>query len=477
MTKKTKNKNRILMKWPLLFFLGMVIALGVLTYNILKLNILPLKIFSLFLGLEIIICILSFFLLIRSKKAFIIIGILLSIVSIFLNSTMNYYVHTTNHFMEKSFNSYVDIYTSYYVITNSQNSISSMDEVDSSHLVYYHKYSRSIDLALKELGNYNYAETNSIGNTLTIMKDSMDTYLLISKANYDYLLDSTILFQEDQYKIIKEFTVHYREEKNQDVKDSYTIYLNGVDFTGVMRDFNMLITINTKSKKILLTPLLRGYYLDVPAYGIKDTLMCLGSLDSNVSKEALEQLFDISIDYTVNVNTNSLVQVVDTLGGVEFCSDYPFTTTHTLTTDSYNDKGRKLEVTQGCREYNGVEILTIARERLHLKNNERGRIDNCKKILLSIGKKTLSTTSLMNYKEVLDSYHNLYTTDMNKDVITNLAKSFIENYSNYEILEQHVDGKDGTAIGHLGTVDVGVTFPDLEQVKTASNKIKEVLGN
>ena len=325
---------------------------------------------------------------------------------------------------------------------------------------------------------YSLEATDNISEVLNIIDNDSNNYLLISRSNYDYLFDSSILYDKNNYKIVKEFSVSYKEKKSNTVKDSYTVYLNGVDFTGVMRDFNMLVTVNTKSKKIVLTSILRGYYIDVPAYKIKDTLMCLGSLDSEVSKEALEELFDTNIDYTFNVNTNSLVTVVDTLGGVEFCSDYDFTTTHVLTTDTYNDtNGKKLYVSKGCKNYNGKEILAISRERLNLKNNERGRIENSRKILLSIGKKTLSGSTLTNYSDVLNSYSGLYTTDMNKKTITNLFKSLIENYDDYEIIEQYVDGTDGTGMGHLGTQEVGVTIPDMNQVNSASKKIKEVLNN
>lgn len=240
----------------------------------------------------------------------------------------------------------------------------------------------------------------------------------------------------------------------------------------------MLITINNDTKKVVLTSIIRGYYIEVPAYNIRDTLMCLGSLDSDVSKVALEKLFDIDIDYTINVNTNSLVNVVNTLGGIEFCSDYSFTTTHAVIKDTYNDgKGKRLYVNKGCKTYNGLEILTISRERLHLKNNERGRLNNCKQILLNVVKKTLSTSSLMNFDEVLNSYNDLYTTDMNKTVITNLFKSLVESYDEYEIIELNPDGVDGVGMGHLGTQEVGVIYPDMNQVNEASKKIKEVLEN
>lgn len=474
-----KQEHLKLKKGAIRKIIGYIILLVTIVIAILsildikRLDIVPDKYFFILIGIEVLFIIILFFLLRAKKIVWFIIGIIIVIGMNTGNLIVSHYTQKTNKFINKTFKEYMLIKTDYVVITNSRNGNENMQE---NQNIYYFKYSRNVDLALKEVGEYTYLSTDSVSSVLDTMNANPNTYLLISKGDFDYIMESTILYDRDDYKIIKEFTVEYKEEVNNTVKDSYIIYLNGTDFTGIMRDFNLLITVNTKTKKILMTPILRGYYIDVPAYGMKDTLMCLGAYDSNVSKEALENLLDIKIDYTVNVNTNSLVDIVDTIGGVEFCSDYSFTTTHALVKDSYYDKaGKKLNVVAGCKEYNGIEALTISRERLHLKNNERGRIENCEKILMSIVKKSISTNTLLNFDEVLNSYSNLYTTDMNRNVITKLAKSFISDYSSYQVITQNLDGKDGVALGHMGTQEVGVTFPDENQVKEASIKIKKVL--
>ena len=477
MKKSVKNKKSGIL--GIILSIISILISTILIINIIKLNIIPTKYFSIFIISEVLVNALIIFLVNKRKVIPLIIGLLVLLLLSIFNIVINSFVTKTNNFINKGFNTtYTTISTDYILVTSINNPVTNADSIVNDHSIYFHKFSRSIDLAKKEFGKYNYLSTDNISDTLYFINSNPDNYLLISKVSYDYFMDSTILLHRDSFKTIKEFTVSHKEEKNNEVKTSYNIYLNGVDFTGIMRDFNMIVTVNTKKKQILFTPIIRGTYIYVPAYGIKDTLMCLGALDSNVSKEALENFLDTKIDYTVNVNTNSLVSVVDTLGGIEFCSDYSFTTTHALVTDTYTDRnGKKLYVEKGCKQYNGVEILAIARERLHLKNNERGRIDNCKKILISISKKTLSRTSLMNFEEVLNSYNGLYTTDMNKDVITSLFKSAISDYNDYEIIEQKIDGNDGTAIGHLGTTEVGVIFPNEDQVNAASNKIKEVLGD
>lgn len=453
-----------------------VVIFILLLVTVLKIDVLNVKYLTIFIVLEIIFNLLGIIFVNLRKRVFLVLGILLLIIISVCNIFLFYYVDKTNKFIDKGFSSYVTVSTDYVVLTSSNNSVSNLDEVSKS--IYYYKYSRSIDLALEKLSNHEFSGTDSISSVLDTMGEDPNNYLLISRANYDYLMSSTIWYSSDNYKIIKEFSVSYKENKNDSVKDSYTIYLNGVDFTGVMRDFNMLVTVNTKSKQIVLTSVLRGYYIDIPDYNMKDTLMCMGSLDSDVSKKALEKLFNVEIDYTINVNTNSLVDIVDNLGGIEFCSDYDFVTTHAVTTNTYDDSvGTKLKVNKGCRNYNGKEILAISRERLHLKDNERGRAANCRKILISIGKKTLSTSSLANYSNLLDSYKDLYTTDMNKKTLTNLIKSLMEYYNDYEIIEQYPDGVDGTGMGHLGTQEVGVTIPNMDQVNSASEKMREVLNN
>ena len=477
-TEHIKLKKGIIRKTiGLILFLLTVVIAAIAILNVKKLNILPDKYFYLLIGGEVLISLIVGLLLVKTKKIVLfIIGVVLAIIIGIGNTIIGNYVHKTNKFINKTFKEYMTITTEYIVVTSSRNSIDSIDAIEANHNIYYYKYSRDVDLALKELNNFTYISNDSVSHVFREMETNPDIYLLISKADYNYIIENTIWYNKDNYKIIKEFTIEKKEEINKEVKTSYTIYLNGTDFTGVMRDFNLLITINTKTKKILTTSILRGYYIDVPAYGMKDTLMCLGAYDSHVSEEALEKLLDTKIDYVVNVNTNSLVDIVDTIGGVEFCSDYEFTTTHAVTTNTYDDRvGKKLKVAEGCREYNGAEALTIARERLNLKNNERGRLQNCQKIMMGIVKKSMTTTSLLNFDEILNSYSGLYTTDMNREVITELAKSFISDYSSYEITSQALDGKDGMDIGHMGTVEVWVNYPDEEQVKEASTKIKEVL--
>ena len=445
--------------------------------QVLKLNVLPDKYLSLFLIGELAIFLLAFILFNIRKKVLIIIGLILYIFISLGNIIGYYYISKVNSYISSSFDKdYYKIETEYYLVASKDNDVEDIDELKKSAKIDYYKYSRSIDKALKDLGKYKYT---AIDTPIDSMKNILNTnnFLLITKANYDYLFENTKddVLNKGDYKVIYEFKVTDYVKTNTATPDSYNIYINGLDFTGMMRDYNLIATVNTKTRKVLLTSIPRDYYVDVPGYGMKDTLMCMGSLDPEVSKEALEKLFGIQIDYTINLNTSSLVDIVDALGGVEFCSEMNFRTTHALVLNTYDDtKGKTLYVKKGCDTYNGIEMLTIARERNAFPGRDRYRQKNCRQILINIIKKLASTTTLTNYNEVINSFDGLYTTDMNGKTIKKLVKVGLEN-TNFKIEEQSVDGTDKIGLGHLGTQEASIMEPGMDTVYAATKKIKAVL--
>lgn len=460
-----------------IFSIIVLIVTILITITIFKLNILPNEYFKLFMFIEALLYLIGFILYNMKHLFFIIIGIIIYLLSITGNLFGYYYLSKANKYIDNNFSQETySIYTKYVVVANAHNNIDSFNNIDKeNNTIIYYKYARSIDNALGILGNYNYIATDQGADALIDILTNQNNFFLVPKSSYEYLLESSNSLHKEEYKIIHEFDVEEKIKKNNSVQDSYNIYINGLDYTGIMRDYNLIATINTKTKKVVLTSIPRDYYIDVPAYNMKDTLMCMGSLDSQVSKEALEKLFNIKIDYTINFNTSSLVTIVDAIGGVDFCSEFDFYTYHDTTLGSYDDKGKKIHVVKGCKTYNGSEILAIARERVALPGRDRYRQKNCRQILINIVKKLASTTTLTNYNSVLESFNGLYTTDMNKTVITNLIKAGIEDI-NFEIIEQSVDGSDSIGVGHLGTSEAWIMTPDMNTVNKASQKINEILN-
>ncbi len=455
-----------------IFSLFVLAIIGLAVYEILKLDVLPEEYLLLFIGLEIALFLLAFIFYNIKTTFSLFLGFILYLVLIVGNIGGYFYLSKVNNYINENLakDTYT-IKTTYYLLANKDNKNNKLKEIKKDSTIYYYKYSKSVSKVKKELSKYNCESIDNVVDSLKSINDK-DEYLLLSKADYDYLFDNMKIdsINKEDYKIIHELNVNETIKSNKETPNSYNIYINGVDHTGVMRDYNLLVTINTKTHRVLFTYIPRDYYINIPQYNIKDTVMCLGSVDSSVSKDALEKLFNTRIDYTINVNTNGIIGIVNTLDGIEFCTKSEFYTTHSLVTDTYDDsKGKKLYVPRGCANYNGIEILTIMRER----NDIIGRNRHIQ-IIMNIGKKLISTSSLTNYNQIISSFDGLYTTDMNDKTLKDLIKTIVDDI-NFKIEDQSVEGNESIDTGHLGVENTWVITPNMDTVDAASKYINMVL--
>lgn len=109
--------------------------------------------------------------------------------------------------------------------------------------------------------------------------------------------------------------------KIDEVKGITNILLTGIDArpgeTASRTDSMMILTIDNKNKNVKLTSLARDTYVQLPgrAPGKLNTAYFWGQ--ESMLFETIENEFGIRLDKIVQVDFNSLMSIVDTLGGVE----------------------------------------------------------------------------------------------------------------------------------------------------------------
>lgn len=467
--KRKINKPMIIFSILNLIFTILII------YCCLSLNVIPIKyIFILIIVLFLmnfgVLCLLK-----KKNKITKIIGIVISIIFGLMSIFGLYYVNQTNNFLEKAFSHKKNISEhTYYVITKNK-------EIDKSDIdeIGYYSGSINIDDALNKLAEYINSKTTKYEELYDLFNDLNNDEIeaiLIEQTLYDFVTNSNEKFSSENYKTLNSFIIQIEEELEiiQNDNDSFNIYIGGADFTGVNHDFNMIVTVNKTTGKILLTSTPRDFYVEIAGKGGRDLLGYAGVWGINTSKKTMENLYDINIDYYLKINTKSLVGLVDTLGGVEFCSDISYITTHATILDSYdNSKGTRLRVEKGCKTYSGIEILTIARERKAYYGGDRQRQKNCQQILINIFNKMLSPELLTNYTSILNAVSDLYTTNIPKELVTELAKDTL-NGAKWTIEQQSVTGSDSGGYVHFSNIYDYVMIPNMDTVTQASLKIKMV---
>lgn len=444
-----------------------------------SIDLLPIKYYigitALIMGLNILGII---FINVHKKRVLKIIGTILLILLGIISIIGVYYLSTTKSFMADSFSKKITYEkTTYYLIETKKE-----EKQDIKGLVGTYKESIYLSNALEKLKNkYSLSDIayDDIGTMFDQLINGTTQYSLLEKSSYEIVFSLSNDLKKDDFNIVYEFDIYTKKtrKKNTNTK-KFNIYVGGSDFANYM-DFNMVATINTETHNILLTSIPRDLYLKVAGYddGRYEKLSFMNlnyGYESN--RDSLAQFLNTDIDYTLLINTDSLVTIVDYIGGIEFCSDYEFMTTHAMVKDTYNDTGgKKLYVKKGCQHLNGIETLTVARERNSFPGRDRVRQENCRKIMVSIFKKMISTDTILHYNETLDTLSSLYETDIEKSIITNFVKDILANGNKWKISSQAINGTDGKDKVHKYNMIDWVMYPDEATVQNAQQNIKKTL--
>ena len=390
--KKTKKKIKLKKEVINFSLIGIAFILFLIVqYYIFKIDVIPKKYYLLFTGIELVLFAIAIFLSLLKKIAFKIIGIIIAILLIIINSFGIYYIKHLDKFIDDGFTGDIINISTFYLISSNKNDISSIDGVTLDNKIHFYSHSINVELAKEKLGEYLYEPIENINDYLTANIET-NNYLLLDKLNYViYMEDNSEIMAN--YKTVYEFDVKTVEKRNLEVKDSYNIFIVGKDFGG-RDDLNMLVTINNKTDQVLLTSMPRDLYVEAVGYGYKDSLTDMYTLGEDTVIKSVENFYQTTIDYKVQIIAENLVDVVDELGGIEFCSPKNFTTIHAKVLNTYDDStGEKMYVKKGCKTYNGIEILTIARERAaFIPKGDHQRQENCRQIIINIFKKVASLT-------------------------------------------------------------------------------------
>ena len=278
----------------------------------------------------------------------------------------------------------------------------------------------------------------------------------------------------EKTKVIYKFTIIVKTSsvsKDLDVtRKPFNIYISGIDTYGEISsvsrsDVNMVVTVNPKTRQILLTSIPRDYY--VPLHGktgYNDKLTHAGLYGVDTSIQTVEDLLDIDINYYVKVNFSSVIKIVDALDGVEVLSDYSFTSI-----DGYN-------YTKGYNKVNGEEALSFARERKAFSAGDNQRVKDQQALLEAMFRKCISPSMIVKYNSFLNSVEGSFVTNMPVDRLKALVKLQIAKKYKWIITANSLDGENSSNYTYSYSASkLYVMEPIEESVDYASKLIKSVI--
>lgn len=250
----------------------------------------------------------------------------------------------------------------------------------------------------------------------------------------------------------------------------YTIYVSGIDTRGEMTassrsDVNIILTVNTRTKQILMISTPRDYFVPLSiSNGVPDKLTHAGIYGVNVSMDTLNMLYDININYYFRLNFAGFEKIIDALGGITVNSDYEF--------DSQNTKGYHFN--KGENHLNGEQALVFTRERYAFKEGDRQRGRDQMAVIQGVVDKATQPAFLKNYLSVMDSLDGCFETNVPYDIIASLVRRQLDEGGSWQVLSYSADGTGDTQKPYSMSQKAYVMIPDQTTVDKAKTLVKKV---
>ena len=251
--------------------------------------------------------------------------------------------------------------------------------------------------------------------------------------------------------------------------EPFILYISGSDSRGditetARSDVNILVIVNPKTFKILLVSIPRDYYVQLHGTtGTKDKLTHAGVYGIDMSKNTIQDLLGIKINYTVKVGFNTLLKVVDAVDGVDIDSDTAF-------------KRGDCNFIKGKQHLNSECALAYARERYTYSSGDRHRGQNQQQILTALIHKVSDPHYLVRYPKILEAAQDSFEASLTFDEITSFARYQLSELRGWRVESISLDGTGAMLPTYsMGAQPLYVMQPDMKTVTNAQKKIAEYL--
>ena len=321
------------------------------------------------------------------------------------------------------------------------------------------KKDKKVDVKVDDVASYQEAYDN--------LKSGKSKAMVLS-GSYASLLESVDSNYASNLKTIYTYKIKKKNSNSAKQVDSkvFNIYISGIDTYGSIStvsrsDVNIIMTVNRKTKQVLLTTTPRDAYVPIADGGNNqnDKLTHAGIYGVDASIHTLENLYDIKLNYYVRLNFTSFLKLIDLLGGIDVENDQEFTSLH-----------GKFHFPVGKVHLNSEQALGFVRERYSLQGGDNDRGKNQEKVIAAIIKKLTSTKVLSNYNEITGNLQDSVQTNMQLPTMMNLINTQLETGGSYEVTSQAITGQGRNDLPSYAMPGYNLYVMELDQASLTKAK-------
>mgnify|MGYP001034914738 FL=1 len=430
---KKRMRSNKLHKWPdWIEWILCTLVSGALIFCLYRLSMLDLKIMIAIAGMLIALD-LIFLVLLLKRKQFKWTSVVFRIVLLVYVLAAGYGTYTLNN----TYNALNDITSSVQsivkidLLTKSDSSLNSIE-----------------DFANKKIGYSNSADSFAASSAMSEINTQTATVEYVDMNDYQQLYEKLMnneidgliiphnrisLLKEEYKNISKDTKTIESFEAERQIKPvssdidisrkPFVVYLAGIDegddpSIDARSDVNILVMVDPLNNQMTTVSIPRDSYVPNPALGNgSDKLTHLGNDGALNSMEGIEEAFGIDIDYFAKVNFQSLIHIVDAIGGVDVDVKIDF---NEQDENRSFKKSDKIYLKKGMQTLNGKEALAYARHRKTAGYGTTGRENAQQQIIQAIMKKLTTAEGITHINDLMNV--------ASKYVATNMPLSSIQSF-------------------------------------------------
>jgi len=366
----------------------------------------------------------------------------------------------------------------YYVIVHKDSNDKKLEDINKKEVGTYQVNDENYDKAKANIYSKVSFKEKEYNDILTITNDLLTRKVdaIILSDFHKEIIEEEIEKFASSIRIIHKEIIELEQEKQEvekvTLEEPFNVLISGIDTRGPINkvsrsDVNIVVSVNPTTHEILLTSIPRDYYVRLHGTsGYKDKLTHAGIYGIDMSVNTISDLLNTKIDYYLRVNFDTVVNLVDAIGGVDVYSDMAFTT-------------KAGNIVEGQNHLDGNLALWYSRERKQFAEGDRKRGKHQEEVITAIiNKISTSKVLLTRYSSILDSLKDTFQTSISADMIKNFIKNQLDKMPSWNIVSISVDGTGSYDYTYsMPGRQLYVMIPDQTTVDKASNAINTLMSN
>ncbi|MDQ0362791.1 LCP family protein [Breznakia pachnodae] len=301
----------------------------------------------------------------------------------------------------------------------------------------------------KEVSNIEYVESESYVD-LKEKLDSGDIDAYLISTSYLNAIEDEHNGYKDTIKTIETYkrTITTNTEKGSEkdlTKEPFTVFVSGVDTSdsgeaSTRSDVNMILIVNPLTNHVEMVSFPRDSYVpNLALGGGSDKLTHLSNNGVENSLNSLEAIVGFELDFYVQVNFTSVVEIVDAIGGVEVDVDVEFTEQNSERSFAEEDL---IHLEPGVQTLNGEEALAFSRNRHDRLDGDVGRTKAQQDVIIAMVNRMLTAEGAVRAPALLDIIPKYVETNASYDQISELINYELDNMAPWTFGTTTLDNGD-----------------------------------